>query len=171
MASGYVVQYGAGQQHLVPGVAQDLERVVHRVLAAVGDKDLRGLADEPGIAHRLRAIVARRSGSPLRASNGGSRVRAASIAAATIGRRREIGLAAPKPIRLARGPRALALASTARVADSAMAAMRAEMRGLEVTVAIMTHGLPPGPARLRPTERTRKETTIGPFRLVVTGLP
>ena len=42
IVSGYVVQYGAGQEHLVARVAQHLEGVVDGVLAAVGDEHLGG---------------------------------------------------------------------------------------------------------------------------------
>ncbi len=50
MHSGYDVQYGRGHQHLVAGVAQHLERVVHGVLAAVRDHDLGRGAVDAGVA-------------------------------------------------------------------------------------------------------------------------
>ena len=48
-----MVQYGAGQEHLVARVEQRGEGVVDGVLAAVGDEHLAGRHVEPGVAQRL----------------------------------------------------------------------------------------------------------------------
>ena len=54
IASGYVVQYGAGSSTSSPGFTHRLERLVDGLLAAVGDDDLGCVDLEPRVAQRLR---------------------------------------------------------------------------------------------------------------------
>ena len=132
MHSGYEVQYGAGSSTSSPGSHEHLEGVVDGVLPAVGDDDLRGGAVDAGVAlglerdrlpqlgqaRRRRVVV--EAGLPARGDRGlDDRPRASGSRARP----------APKPMTFSPAAfRALALASTASVADSLMAAMRAEMR-------------------------------------------
>ncbi len=121
-----------GADDLVARIAQRGERRVHRVLAAVGDEHLRRRCSRtPSRAWSWRRSPPSAPGSPpagvyrwLRTSEH------AAIAASTmccgVGKS---GSPAPNPITFSPSAcRALALASTARVADGAIAASRAEVR-------------------------------------------
>ena len=114
-----------------PGSSSVVNVFVDGVLAAVGDQDLVGADLEARVAERLG-----RDGLPQLGQAGGRRVAVvlrvghASTAASTmwsgVGKS---GSPAPKPMTFSPAAlSALALASTARVADSAMAATRAEIR-------------------------------------------
>ena len=139
---------GRGEDDLVARVEEGGERVVEGLLAAVGDEHLArrdlvaGVAQGLGRDGRLAARAARRPG----------------CSGATAGRRRprsrprrcspgvgKSGSPAPNPMTgRPAALRALALASTARVADSAIAAMRREMRA-----SVMGPSLQPRPGRGR----------------------
>ena len=145
MASGYVVQYGAGHDHLVARVEHRRERLVDRLLAAVGDHDLGGRHVVPAVAPRLLGdrllelgqaaggrvavvlgVAAGRRPPPRRRSRGsGSRAR----------RRRSRSPGRPSALS------ALAFASTLSVADSAIAPIRPETRRVRgLLLAGLAHG-------------------------------
>ena len=131
IASGYVVQYGRRADDLVARIAQRGEGGEHGVLAAVGHQHLAGRA----LCSRCRAWSWRRWPRAARAD----RRPACTCGSSGRGRRRprprrcwpgvgKSGSPAPKPMTFSPAAfSALALASTARVADSAMAARRADV--------------------------------------------
>ena len=113
MHSGIRRPVRRGQQHLVAGVAEHLERVVDRVLAAVGDEHLLGRTVEAGVALGLvrdRGRAAR--AGPASASSGGTRVsaRGRDRGLDDVLGRREVGLAGAEADHvLARGLQRLGL--------------------------------------------------------------
>ncbi len=123
---------GRGQQHLVARVEQGLERVVDRVLAAVGDEHLVGGSPRsPSRASSSpRSPPATRATPVWRSSGGCDGSLHAAIAASTIAAGvGKSGSPAPKPMTSSPSAfNALYFASTARVADSAMASTRREIR-------------------------------------------
>ena len=150
-----------GEQHLVARVEQGLERVVHGLLAAVGDEHLAGLA--------VAAPSRGRSSPRSRPAARGARRSACSDGCGGRGRPRsrprrcgrgsaKSGSPAPKPMTGSPAAfSALALASTARVADSVIAPSLRETRGMGPS----SHGPGAGPVsfpglrRGRPPRRSR----------------
>ena len=131
IASGYVVQYGAGQMTSSPGSHSAANAVYTACLPPLVTSTCDAVQSNPESRLVLAAIASFSSGRPpagvyrwLRTSE------QAAIAASTmccgVGKS---GSPAPNPMTFSPSAcRALALASTARVADGAIAASRAEVR-------------------------------------------